>query len=153
WDGRRGERREAGRDAGDDAERNAGGRERLRLLAAASEYERIATLEPQHPLAGARQLHQAPADVALRRRWFAATLAGEFEPRLRIGERQYARIDKRIVHDYVGLLKAGERVERQQTWIAGPRAREPDVTWSQERDAAASRRHCIPGCHGGALPW
>src|SRR5208282_6721589 len=104
WDGRRGERREAGRDAGDDAERNAGGRERLRLLAAASEYERIATLEPQHPLAGARQLHQAPADVALRRRWFAATLAGEFEPRLRIGERQYARIDKRVVHDYVGLL-------------------------------------------------
>ena len=38
------------RDARNDFERNAGGRERLRLLTAAAKDERIATLEPNHPL-------------------------------------------------------------------------------------------------------
>jgi hypothetical protein len=91
-------------------------------------------------LAGACQFDQAPGDVALRRRWLAATLAGEFEPRSRAGERQDARIDKGIVHDHIGLLQAGERVKRQQAGIARTRAREPDLARSQDRRAAASYR-------------
>jgi hypothetical protein len=60
-------------------------------------------------------------------------------------------IDKRIVHDHVGLLKAGERIERQETGVAGARAREPDMSRPKDRDTPASRRQCIPGRHGGAL--
>ena len=126
-DRRRRQRRKPRGDAGNDAERHAGGGKRHRLLAAAAEHERIAALEPQHALARARQRDQALADIGLRRRRLAAALAGEFEPRLRAGERQHPLIDQRVMHDDVGLGEAGERVERQQAGIARPGAGQPDV--------------------------
>ena len=141
---RRRERRESGGDAGNDAERHAGGGERHRLLAAAAEHERIAALEPQHAFAGARQRDQPLADVGLRRRRLAAALAGKFEPRLRAGERQDARVDQRVVHDHVGLREPGERVERQQAGIARPGAGEPDMARREHRNARCGARRARP---------
>jgi len=153
WDRRRRERREPGGNPGNDPERNAGGCERGGFLAAAAEHERIAALEPQHAPSCARQLYQPPADVGLRRRGLAAALAGEFEQRLPAGERQYARIDQRVVDDHLGLLQAGERVEREQPGIARPGARKPDMTGSEHRHAGALGRQCVPRGHGFARPW
>ena len=61
--GRRGER---GGDAGHDLERNAGVDERLGLLAAAAEDERIAALEADDGFALAREADERALDVALR---------------------------------------------------------------------------------------
>ena len=47
------------RDAGDDLERDAGGGQRLRLLAAAAEDERVAALQPHDALARARPARRA----------------------------------------------------------------------------------------------
>ncbi len=90
--------------------------------------------------AGARQRDQALADIGLRRRRLAAALAGEFEPRLRAGQRQHALIDQRVMHDHIGLGEAGERIERQQAGIARPGAGQPDVTRRKHRNAGAARR-------------
>ena len=70
---------DAGGDAGHDAERNPGLDQVLAFFAAAAEHEGIAALEPQHPLALARQFDQAQRDIALLRRRLAAALAGIFE--------------------------------------------------------------------------
>jgi hypothetical protein len=109
------------------------------VFAAAAEHERIAALEPQHALAGARQRDQALADIGLRRRRFAAALAGEFEPRLRPGQRQHPLVDQRVMHDHVGLGEAGERVERQEAGIARPGAGQPDGARRENRNAGATR--------------
>ena len=70
-----------GGDAGDQPEGHARGGERQGLLAAASEDERITSLEAQDakPLAGAPD--QALGDVGLLRGRLAAALAGVFEGR------------------------------------------------------------------------
>src|SRR5262249_58654639 len=58
-DGGGGHPREPRRDAGDDPERYAGGLERQRLLAATPEHARVAALEPQDALSGAREFNEA----------------------------------------------------------------------------------------------
>ena len=83
-------------------------------------------------------------DVGLRRRRLAAALAGEFEPRLRSGERQHALVDQRVVHDDVGLREAGERIERQQAGIARSGAGQPDMPRLEHRNAVAQCRQCVP---------
>ncbi len=57
-DAGRGQPAKAGGHARQHAERHAGGGQRQRLLAAAPEDEGIAALEPQHPLARAREFDQ-----------------------------------------------------------------------------------------------
>ena len=56
----------AGRHAGHDLERNASRRERLGLLAAAPEHERVAALQAHHALAGPAQLHEQVVRLLLR---------------------------------------------------------------------------------------
>src|SRR5207302_5641795 len=111
-----------------------------RVLAAAPEHERVATLEPQHaaPLAGERD--QPLADVGLRRRGLAAALAGELELRARSGEFKHALVDERVVDDDFGLRKTGERVEGQQSGIARAGAGEPDMS-RRERRVSAPQGH------------
>jgi hypothetical protein len=43
------------------------------------------------------------------------------------------------VHDHIGLLKTGERVEREQARVARARAGKPDVARRQDRNAGALR--------------
>ena len=149
--GRSGQRRQAGRNARNDAERNACRRQRHRLLAAAAEYEGIAALEPQHPLAGARQSNQPLADIGLQRRRLAAALAGKFEPRLRPGQRQDALIDQRVVNHDISLRQTGQRIEREQARIAGPSAGEPDMAGFEDRNAGTLCRQGVP-CRHDARP-
>src|SRR5262249_2460728 len=131
-------RRDAGGDAGNDAERHARCGERHGFFGAASEHAGVATLQPQNTLAGAREGDEPLADVGLLRRWFAAALAGKFEPRLRAGERQDAAIDQGIVDDDIRLREAGGRVEGQQAGIARPGAGEPDMARFEQRHAVAT---------------
>ena len=58
-----------------DLERHARGAQRLGLLAAAAEHERVAALEPHDPLAGLPELDQQRVDVLLRHRDVARLLA------------------------------------------------------------------------------
>src|SRR5207237_260932 len=70
-------RRDGGADARDDLEWYAGGRERLGLLAAATEHERVAALEPDHAAAALGVHHEQRVDALLRQRMIAAGLAGK----------------------------------------------------------------------------
>ena len=101
-----GKRGEPARHAGNDAEGNAGLRERQRLLAAAPEDEGIAALEPQHALALAGKLDQPLADVLLHGRGLAAALSGIFEQGAFAGEGKDGRVDQRVVDDDVGRASA-----------------------------------------------
>ena len=66
---------------------------------------------------------------------------------LRTGERQHAIIDQGVVNDHIGLGKAGERVERQQTRIAGSGAGKPDMPRLQNRKPAAQGCECVELVH------
>ena len=68
-------------DAGDDLERDPGPRQRLGLLAAPAEDERIAALEPHDPPPAPRVQDQERVDLLLRQRVVARGLAGEDAPR------------------------------------------------------------------------
>ena len=74
-DARVGGRRHAGRHAGHDLERHARRGQRLRLLAAAPEHERVAALQPHDAPAGAAELDEQRVDLLLRQRGRARLLA------------------------------------------------------------------------------
>ena len=61
-------RRHAGGHAGNDLEGHARRGQRLGLLAAAPEHERVAALQPHHPLARPGQLDEQPVRLLLRQR-------------------------------------------------------------------------------------
>ena len=63
-DARVGQRAEGRGDAGQDAERHAGARQRQRLLAAAAEDVRVAALQAQHPRAARRARPTSSALIA-----------------------------------------------------------------------------------------
>ena len=121
------------------------------LLAATPEDARIAALEPQYPLSGARERDETNRDVVLVGGRSAATLAGEFKPGLRARERQHTAINQRVVNDDVGLGEAGERVERQQPGIAGTGAGEPDMP-RREHGGIGTRGHGGAAVVHGASP-
>ena len=83
--GGRGDRR---RDAGHDLERDAGGREGLRLLAAAPEDERVAALEPHHETAREAMLDEAGVDLLL---GHGVAASGRFDGVDRAGSRRAPR--------------------------------------------------------------
>ena len=139
-DAGRGQSRQSRRHARDDAVRHARGGEHERFLAAAAEYAGVAALEPQHAMAGARQLDETVRDIVLVGGRPAAAFACEFKPRLRPRQRQDAAIHERVVNDDVGLRKAGERIERQQARISRPRSREPDMPRREHRGVGAQRQ-------------
>ena len=113
----------------------------------AAEYAGVAALEPQHAMAGARQLDQTVRDIVLVGRRPATALAREFEPRLCPRQCQDPAIHKRVVNDDIGLRKAGECIECQQARIAGPRSGEPDLPGREHGRIGAQRGDLAPAGH------
>ena len=113
------------RDAGDDAEGNAGFDQRQRLLAAAPEDEGVAALQPADAFSLSRELHQPERDVALAGRRLAAALARIFDRRAFSRMRQHALVDQRVVDHHVSLAKRIQGVERQEARVARPGADQP----------------------------
>jgi hypothetical protein len=122
-----------------DADRHARLHQRLPLLAAAPEDERIAPLQPQHPFACQRQLDQPQRDVALLRARLAAALARVFHLRIRTRPAKNAFIDQRVVDDHISLTQRVQRVQRHQPRIARPGADKPDPTGQKLGPAGVNR--------------
>src|SRR5207248_1983544 len=114
---RRGAQR--GGDAGDHLEGDAGGGERLGLLAAAAEQERVAALEAHDALAAAGGVDQrlVYGDAALGVAW------AEFSDREAFGgwrdEVEDARRDEGVVEDEIGLAQQLDGSQGQQTAVPG----------------------------------
>ena len=102
-----------GADAGNDAKRHAGLDQCEALLAAATEDERIAALEPEDAAAVAGVTDEPAGYVGLLGRWPATTLSGKFELGAGSRLRQHPRIDQRVIDPHVSLTQPVERVQRQ----------------------------------------
>ena len=107
----------AGHDLDRDARRDAG----LELLHAAAEDERVAALEPRHPLAGQRVLDQQRVDLLLRHRPAARQLRGVDD--LDVGrQRRQQRQRGEVVGDHdVGLRQRAQPAHGDQ--VRGRRGR------------------------------
>ncbi len=108
------------RHAGHDLERNPGGAECKRLLAAAAEDERIAALQPHHRLVAAAQLQQQGVDRLLGHRVLAGTLAGVVALAAVPGEGHDAIVDQAVVDQGVAGLDQRPSADGQKPGVAGP---------------------------------
>ena len=126
---------DAGADPGDDAEADAGRRQRQRLLPAATEHQRIAALQPHHAMPLPRQADQPLIDAKLRRAAPAGALADRFQPRLR-RQRQDLRRHQRVVQHDIGCPRA--RARRAASASPGRRGRRRPAR------RCLARRSCEP---------
>ena len=115
------------RDARTNLKRHALVGERFDLLAAASEHEGIAALQPQHALALSGEADQHLADLALRRGVISRAFADIDALRLPRYEVEDRGIDEPVIEHDVGLLHQAQRAERQEIGIAGAGAHEIDL--------------------------
>ena len=125
----------AGRgDARHHLERRCRGGQRLHLLAAAAEDERVAALEAHHLLAFARQSHQQRVDFLLRHAVVVALLADV--DALGVGGRSGQHLGRHqvVVDDDVGLREQSRGAQRQQFGVA--RAGADQVTPCRRRGGA-----------------
>gem|GEM_PF-3377343 len=120
------------RDAGHHLEGDALGGERVDLLAAAPEDERVAALQAHHALAFAREAHQQVIDVLLRQRVLRALLAGVDALGLQAHQVEDRLRHQAVVHHHVGLLHEAQRAEGEQVRIAR--------TGADQRHLAAAER-------------
>ena len=118
--------RDAGRDPRHDLELDPGLAQRLALLAAAAEDERVAALQPHHALARPRRLDQPLADLLLRHRGHAGRLADVDQLGVLARPVERPRRDQPVVVDRVGRADQLQRARRHQPRIAGPGADEVD---------------------------
>src|SRR5439155_11136466 len=142
-------RRDGGADARDDLEWYAGGREGLGLLAAATEHERVAALEPHHAAAAPGVHHEQRVDPLLRQRVIAAGLAGKDAARARrFGEQP--RIDEPVIDDDLRPPQQRKPANGHEAGIAGPRPDESDhayahaATFSRARSRRAASSDGAP---------
>ena len=112
---------------GHDLERDPGRAQRLGLLAAAAEHERIAALQPHDLAPGGAVLDQQPLDLA------PAASTGRRPPCRRRSARasgaravERGRRDQPVVDDHVGGRDQLERASGQQPGIAGAGADQVD---------------------------
>lgn len=107
-------------DAGDRFVRNAIRAQKLELLAAASEHERIAAFQAHHPPAGARVLLQQRIDALLRGLVILADALADVDA-LGVAARKFKdiRAHQPIEQDHVGLVQCAQRLQGQQIRIAG----------------------------------
>ncbi len=112
------------RDPRHDLERDAGGAQHERLLAAAPEHERIAALEPHDGPVARPVLHEQPVDLLLRHLRPAALLADVDE----LGPHavEDPRRDQPVVEDHVGGVDQLARPHGQQPRVARAGADEED---------------------------
>ena len=123
---RRGRGRLGRRDAGNDVDLDAGIAQRLHLLAATAENERVAALEPDHVVPFEGEFDQDRVDVLLRDRMAARHLAHVDQSRVARGQRHDLGRDQPVMHDDRGLADDPVRLDRQQIGVAGTRADERD---------------------------
>ena len=100
----------------------------LGLLAAASEHERVAALQPHHPLAGLRAFDHQLLGLRLRHRSLAArpaVLPHIAQLRVRTGAVERLGGDETVVEDHVRLGNQLARTHAHQPGVAGARRR-PD---------------------------
>ena len=118
-------RRHRRRHAGNDLAGNARGGQRLDLLAATAEDERVSAFQAHDAVPAARIADEHGVDLRLRERVVSGRLAGKDVTRARrFGEQ--ARVHEAIVHDDVGGAQPREPAQRHEARIAGPRADKRD---------------------------
>ena len=116
-DARVGRHRDGRRDAGHHLEGNARALERQGLLAAATEHERVAALEPHDPPAASRVGHEERGDPLLRQRVAARGLAGEDAAGPgRLVEQ--AGVHQAVIDDDVGAPQEVEAAHRDEPGVA-----------------------------------
>ena len=121
-----GGRRDAGGDPGHDLEGDLGGDERLGLLAAAAEDERVAALQPHDARPGAGAVDEQVLDLALLDRRVAGLLADVEELGVVADAVERAGRDQAVVEDDVGARQELERARRHQARVPWPGADEID---------------------------
>ena len=126
WDARVGRCGDTRRDAGDDLEGDLGLGERLGLLAAAAEDERVAALEADDDFALPSAIDQQIGDLILGHARCAGLLAHVEQLGFGSGERQGAAWDQAVVNDHVGGDDQLERPRRHQPRVPGARADQVD---------------------------
>ena len=140
--GQRGDGDRAG-DARHHLHRDARRHARVQLLHAAAEHERVAALEPHHPLAGQRALDQELVDLLLGHRPAARQLGGVDDLDVG-GQRGQQRQRRQVVgDDDVGLRERLAAPHGDQPWIAGAAA-------DQHHAAGNTARHATPRPVGDA---
>ena len=112
-------RGDAGGDAGHDLDGDAFGAQRIELLAATAEDERIAALEANHRLAGLGALDQQRVDLVLRHAVRALGLADRDQLGLAPRVIEHALADQAIVENHVGGFQRAHRLHGEQLGIAG----------------------------------
>ncbi len=115
---------QGGGDPGDDLEGNAGLGQSARLLASASEDERVAALQADDGLSLEREAHERPVDLVLGGAELPGLLAREEALASGPRELEGLRRDEVIVNDDVGVGEDAPGLERQQFRIPGPGAHE-----------------------------
>jgi hypothetical protein len=118
-------RSDGGADARHDFERHASGRQRVRLLAAPAEHERIAALEAHDTPPVPRVLDQQRVDLLLWQRVMAARLPGKDATRARRLAKQLPG-HQAVVDDHLGAAKQFETAHGHESRIAGTRADQRD---------------------------
>jgi hypothetical protein len=91
----------------------------LHFFAPAAEYERIATLDARHNVAGARQVYELAFDESLWRRPAAPAFSHFDHPGGRWHELQDLAADQVVEQHDVGLTQRLHRFQRQQLDVAG----------------------------------
>ena len=94
--------------------------QRLDLLAAAAEQERVAALEPQHALALLGEADEQRADLLLRQFVIVGTLADIDALGLAPHEGHDPLVGQAVVEHDVGLLHEAEGAEGDEVGVAGP---------------------------------
>src|SRR5262245_32431330 len=110
-----------------DFEPHARSCEGFELLATATEDERIAALEPAHPLALLRELHEQRVDLVLGNLRTAARLADVDALSVATREIEDLRGHEPVIQDHVCILQRSQSTQRQQTRIAWTGADEHDL--------------------------
>jgi len=117
-----------GADPGNHLEGNAGGFEGLGLLATPPEHERVAPLEPGHPLAGLGLLDQQPLDVGLPGAGPTAALAHGQDQGLRWEVLEETRVQEGVVEDHLRRLQGPQAPHRDEVGVSGAGTDEADET-------------------------
>jgi hypothetical protein len=125
-DARVGRRRDSRRDSGHDRERYAGALERLGLLAAAPEHERVPALQADDSLARPREVDQQTVDLLLASPRIARAFAGVDQLRIRSSPCDQLGCDQAVVDDRVGAFDELDGARRREARISGPRADQID---------------------------
>jgi hypothetical protein len=110
--------RHAGRDARDDLEPDTRRGQRLRLLAAAPEHERVAAFQPHHAPPRGGPLDQLRVDLVLLDRRPSRLLADVAELRAGTGAVQRPVWDQPVVEHHIGARDQLQRTPGHQPGVA-----------------------------------